>query len=243
MKSELSKDGNTILIAGLLLISVSVVVLGIVKIAGFYMTSAKAQSVAEIAAARSSSDDNSDLKEALENSKLVADGLKKKNLFAPPEPKVHPVKEVQGIIGDEVLINGKAYKVGAMIGDAKVVAIEPTKAIIEWNGTRKGFAPIAASTGEGVSLSSPQAVQQPETEVLEVKNESDSKAVVEESVSAPREEDPFSWIGVELSSDLREKFLERWNHLTDEQKANAKAEWGKMSAEQKKQAIEMWKQM
>jgi hypothetical protein len=78
----------------------------------------------------------------------VVDGLKKNNLFAPPPAKQHPVNEVIGILGDEVLINGQWYKVGAAIGDAKILAIEPTKVKIVWNGQEKEFTPIAA-TGSG----------------------------------------------------------------------------------------------
>jgi hypothetical protein len=78
----------------------------------------------------------------------VVDGLKKNNPFAPPPAKQHPVSEVIGILGDEALINGQWYKIGATIGDAKILAIEPTKVKIVWNGQEKEFTPIAA-TGSG----------------------------------------------------------------------------------------------
>ena len=66
-------------------------------------------------------------------------------MFAPPPPKQHPVKEVWGIFGDEVLIKNKWYKVGDTVGDAKVVAIGPTSVKIEWDGKEKVFAPIDAA--------------------------------------------------------------------------------------------------
>jgi hypothetical protein len=78
----------------------------------------------------------------------VVDGLKQNNLFAPPPARQNPVNEVIGILGDEALINGQWYKVGATIGDAKILAIEPTKVKIVWNGQEKEFTPIAA-TGSG----------------------------------------------------------------------------------------------
>lgn len=78
----------------------------------------------------------------------VVDGLKNNNLFAPPPAKQNPVNEVIGILGDEALINGQWYKVGAAIGDAKILAIEPTKVKIVWNGQEKEFTPITA-TGSG----------------------------------------------------------------------------------------------
>lgn len=80
--------------------------------------------------------------------RLVVDGLKKNNLFAPPAAKQNPVSEVIGILGNEALINGQWYKAGAAIGDAKILAIEPTKVKIVWNGQEKEFTPIGA-TGSG----------------------------------------------------------------------------------------------
>jgi hypothetical protein len=76
--------------------------------------------------------------------KALADELKKNNLFAPPPPKQHPVKEVVGIFGNEVIIRDKLYKVGDKVGDAKIVAIEPTQVTIEWDGKKKFFAPLEA---------------------------------------------------------------------------------------------------
>ncbi|NQT02183.1 MAG: hypothetical protein HQ580_09180, partial [Planctomycetes bacterium] len=76
--------------------------------------------------------------------KVLADALKKNNLFAPPPPKQHPVKEVTGIFGDEVIINNKLYKVGDKIGDATIVSIEATQVTIEWDGKKKTFSPMDA---------------------------------------------------------------------------------------------------
>jgi hypothetical protein len=59
------------------------------------------------------------------------------------------VNEVIGILGDEVLINNKWYKEGARVGDAKIVAIGPTKVTIEWNGKSKDFAPLDSKGSSG----------------------------------------------------------------------------------------------
>jgi len=49
------------------------------------------------------------------------------------------------ILGDEVLIQDKWYKVGQMVSDAKIVAVKPTQVSIEWDGKVKVFLPIDAA--------------------------------------------------------------------------------------------------
>jgi len=81
-------------------------------------------------------------------SKALVDGLKKNNLFAPPSPKQYPINEVIGILGDQALIDGQWYKAGDMVAEARILAIEPTKVRVTWNGQEKEFMPIV-STGQG----------------------------------------------------------------------------------------------
>jgi type II secretory pathway component PulC len=124
----------------------------LVKVRGFFVASAWAENVVKRAVAQSKADAD-DMEKYLAESKTIADELKKKNLFAPPTPKKHPVSQVSGILGDEVLIKDKWYKVGDKVGDAKIVAIEPTQVKIEWQGKEKVFAPISA-----VSAAEPEKV-------------------------------------------------------------------------------------
>ena len=77
--------------------------------------------------------------------KAVAEELKKANLFAPAPPKRNPVQEVFGILGSEALINGQWYKAGDKIQDANIVAVEPTRVVVEWNGQRTTLYPIQAA--------------------------------------------------------------------------------------------------
>jgi hypothetical protein len=77
----------------------------------------------------------------------VAEALKKKNLFVPPPPEQNPVREVLGILGDEALINDKWYKAGDSVGDAKILAIEPTKVRVSWKGQEKEFSPLGSEGG------------------------------------------------------------------------------------------------
>lgn len=118
-------------------------ILILVKVSGFFAATARAQELVK----RAVENGKPDVKEAekhLAGYREAAEQLKKENLFMPPQKKQHPVKEVSGIMGDEVLINGKWYKVGDAIADAKIVAIEPEQVRIEWDGNEKVFLPIDA---------------------------------------------------------------------------------------------------
>lgn len=119
----------------------------LVKVAGFFVASSKAKAIA--ARTSRSATDGNDLSQQLAQAKTSAEQLKKKNLFIQTPPKEHPVKEVIGILGSEALINDKWYKAGDSVGDAKIVAIEPTKVKIAWDGREKEFSPIGSSGSGG----------------------------------------------------------------------------------------------
>jgi hypothetical protein len=90
-----------------------------------------------------------DVQSNVAHDKSVADGLKKKNLFIPPAAPRNPVTEVAGILGNEALINGQWYKARARVGQGKdsalILAIEPTKIRVMWDGKEAEFRPIDAS--------------------------------------------------------------------------------------------------
>lgn len=146
------KDKKETISVGLLGASAVMLVLMVIKVTGFLAAPVRAENSLNKAAALSKPDDK-EAKKHLDASKAIADELKKKNLFAPPPPKKHPVNQVLGILGSEALINGKWYKAGDSVGDAKIVAIEPTLVRIEWDGNEKNFLPIdtkgAAPSGPG----------------------------------------------------------------------------------------------
>jgi len=127
-------------------------VLAMAKLWDYHSTSAEARSIVAKAVDQNKTDHDL-LKKNLDGFRKIADAIKKKNLFVPPLPKRNPVSAVLGIMGDEALINGKWYKAGDKIGDAKVVAVEPTQVKIEWDGKEKYFAPIAAGGDSSGPLS------------------------------------------------------------------------------------------
>ncbi len=114
------------------------------KATGYFRASSKAERIVQQAIERSEPDSKVVEKE-IAKAKPIAEALKKKNLFSPPSPKQHPINGVLGIFGDEAFINGKWYKVGAKVGDAKILAIGADSVTAEWEGKEKVFRPIDAS--------------------------------------------------------------------------------------------------
>jgi hypothetical protein len=144
MKLDCLKEKKELVSVVLLGASVFFAVLILVKVTGFFAASAKAESLVKTAIEQNNTDPN-DMDKYFAKYKVLADALKKNNLFVPPAEKQHPVQEVLGILGNEVLIKDKWYEVGDTVGEAKIVAIGPTQATIEWDGKEKTFAPIDAS--------------------------------------------------------------------------------------------------
>ncbi|MFC1676246.1 hypothetical protein ACFL3G_04175 [Planctomycetota bacterium] len=231
MKIDFLTNKKELLPRALLWFSAGLGIVVIINIAGFFVNSAKAARVIDKAAAQSQCDPN-DVNDCIAKYKAIAEELKKKNLFVPPAPKKHPVSQVIGILGKEVLINGKFYKVGDKIGDANVLAIEPARVKIEWDGKEKWFAPFDAAS----KYEPKKFVKKAEKEVK--KNDEDKKIEkIAEIEEASEEDDPLGWMGVELSAALRVKLLEKWNTLTDEQKQQYKDQWNALTDEQKQEIV------
>ena len=224
-----------IISVGLLGVSAFMGVLILIKVTTFFAAPARAENSVKRAVALSKPNVE-EVEKHLAKSKAIADVLKKKNLFAPPPPKQHPVKQVSGILGDEVLINGKWYKVGDKMGDAIIVAVEPTLVRIEWEGSEKVFAPISA-----VSAPEPKKVVAKAVVKKEVLKKVEK--AVEEKAETVSAEDPLAWMGVDLPTKVREMVLQQWNNASDEEKAKAKEEWNSMPEDQKRQAIEAMNRM
>ena len=148
MRMELQQSKSTSAAMVLVAIAVLLGALVLYEVAGFFMTTARAELAVAQAAGGGEVEPNK-VDARLADAKSAAEALKKKNLFAPPAPKQNPVREVSGILGDEALIDGKWYKAGASVGDAKILAIGPTTVKVSWNGQEKEFSPIGASGGPG----------------------------------------------------------------------------------------------
>ena len=151
IKLDYLKEKKELVSKVLLGVSALLAILILVKITSFFVVSARASSLAKSAVEQNNAGVK-DTEKYVAESREIANKLKRENLFSPPAPKQHPVTEVRAIFGDEVLINNRWYKVGQTVGDAKIVAIEPTQVRIEWDGSEKSFLPInASSPDEGES--------------------------------------------------------------------------------------------
>src|SRR4030042_2139661 len=104
MKLDKLKQNEHLIPYLLLGVAVLLAILALVKVGDFFATSARAKSIAEKAGAQDKSDPNL-LQANLAGLKGIADALKKRNLFVPPEPRRHPVNEVFGILATEAFIN------------------------------------------------------------------------------------------------------------------------------------------
>ncbi len=206
------------------------------KVAGFYVQRGRVQGVLSVA--RSERDPNS-LKRSLGEAKKAAETLKQKNLFVKTPPKEHPVKQVEGILGNEAFISGKWYKVGEKIGDDKIVAINATDVKVEWNGKETAFSPIAAVSaappgrppmpGGPMRAGGPVPPKPPITMPPKIG-------------APPTEDDPLAWMGVKLSPKLRAMLMEKLSKASPEEREKGKEEWNKMSDEQKQQAVQAMEQ-
>ena len=92
----------------------------------------------------------SDLKAYMAKDQEVIDTMMVDNLIAKAPPRTNPVTEVD-IIGQEVLVNGKLYRVGDNVDDATITAISAQDVTVQWNGTSTTFSPIAGQDRGGAS--------------------------------------------------------------------------------------------
>jgi hypothetical protein len=143
MTIDYLKEKKELVSVVLLCVSAVLAVSILVKVTGFFTASARAEKIVKTAITQNTEDAN-DIDKYFTKYKVLADALKKNNLFAPPVAKQHPVKEVTGIFGDEVIIRDKLYKVGEKVGDATIVSIDSTQVTIEWDGKKKTFSPMDA---------------------------------------------------------------------------------------------------
>ncbi len=225
-------------------------VLIFIKLGGFFVSSAAVADSVKKAAAGAVNDANGS-EEAFSKNAAAAEDLKKKNLFtAPKSESEHPVKSVDGILGDSVLIDGKWYKNGDFIKDAKIVSVEPTYVKIQWNGGLKTFTPIdyasaAAQITQDVNTAQKQGPSN--AFAVNIQNQPQrttrSEAAAANSESKSKAEDPFEWMGVPLTDSQREKLNLVWSRLPDNVKERAKEEWNRIPAEVKTRALEQLEQI
>ena len=225
----------------LFVFSTALCVLIFIRVSGFFISSATVAHTARQAADSVITDTNGADK-VFVNSAALAQDLKRKNLFIAPQNETeHPVKNVMGILGDSVLSNGSWYKCGDKIQDAQIIAIEATFVRIKWNGSEKIFTPIN-SVSAAVQI--PQNVEQKQDSSAAANFQRTPQGLYRSTTPAanienkPKGEDPFAWMGVQLTDSQRQKLNLIWNKLPAEFTDMAKQQWSTMPDEEKKRAIE-----
>ncbi len=242
MKRAYLKEKKGLVAAVLVTVSVISAVLIGIKVTGFFVTSASAEGAVK-QAIEQGKPDAKNVTTQLGRCQQVADALKKSNLFAPPPPKENPVKAVMGIFGDEALINGKWYEVGAKVGDAKILSIGPVSVTTEWDGKQKTFTPID-NVGSGPSTPSRPAKRpsSPRSASSSGRMVVTGKRVVRRGADEPVTRDTFAQLGaglgMKLSSRVQDGLMKYWSGLSDKEKAQSRERWERMSDRERKQTLE-----
>ena len=218
LKNNHSKNNKDIFSVGLLGISAFMGVLILIKVTAFFAAPARAEDSVKRAVAQSKPDPN-DMEKYFAKSRTIADELKKNNLFAPPIPKQHPVSNVLGILGDEVLIKDKWYKAGDKVGDAIIVAIEPTQVRIEWDGNEKTFVPFDA---KGASPSGSRRPGGPGRPQVAKAGEQGSPEMVQVQQEGGRE--GMGRFGGGDNMERMRAMRERFENMSPEERERARAE-------------------
>jgi hypothetical protein len=172
--------------------------------------------------------------------KGVADALKKKNLFAKQPPKEHPIKQIDGILGNEALIQNKWYKTGDKVGDARIVSIGATGVLVDWDGKKTTISPIAAAMSES-GPPRPELAKSKSSEPNKPAKKADANEV--KVVAKPKTDDPLAFMGTSLSERVRGILLQLWDKVPDDQKEKAKEDWSKMSDAEKQKALQAMENM
>jgi hypothetical protein len=223
---------------GLLAAAALLGVFTVAKVAGFCVECGRMQAVGALA---QSGHDPNRLKQSLGAARKTVDSLKQNNLFIKAPPKQSPVKQVEGILGAEALIGGKWYKAGDKVGDAKIIAVAATQVEVEWDGKKTSFSPIASvSAGPPARPAGPGGPPRKEAGPQPPKS---PKAELVKPPSPPTGDDPLAWMGVKLSPKAREKFLQMWNSMPDDQKEEAKAKWNSMPEDEKQGTVQRMENM
>jgi type II secretory pathway component PulC len=119
----------------------------LLKITGFYSVCANTQQVIEQTIANF---DAPRLDVELKKDREIVDSLSANNVFNAVPVSItaisqNPITEIRAIVGSSVLINGEWHKAGDSIGNAKIVAVEPTQITVEFEGRQTTYRTVDAS--------------------------------------------------------------------------------------------------
>ncbi len=193
------------------------------KMVGFLVTSAATEQMLEQNISQSNSDSRDYTIE--DDSQKIAQALIENNMFMPPERRDCPIKDVNGIMGDEVLIWGQWYKVGDSVGDAIILEVGASYAKVKWRDTIRTlelskevpavFARQPSRGGMGTAPVLNQIARIPQTGVTP-------------QINGPVQQDSLAWMGVQLTTDQRQKLETLFSRVPEQLRSVMQQQWTNM---------------
>lgn len=158
-----------------------------------------------------------------DDSQRIAQELIENNMFMPNEQKECPIKDINGVMGNEVSIQGQWYKVGDSIGDAIILDIGASYAKIRWHNTEKilelsNEVPVSLPRQQGIRTM-PRVNQVVRIQV---------PAAATQTPAAQNQPDSLAWMGVQLTTDQRQKVETLWSSMPEQMRSVMQQEWSNM---------------
>ncbi len=216
MNMDYVKNGMWYGSRALFVASVVLVVLTVTKVSGYMTSSGRITNAVKTAKAQNGNDEET-VKNLLDEGRKAAEGLKKKNMFAPPPAKPKP-PVCFGIIGSSAIINGKQYKAGDKVGDAEIISVGAKEVVIKWDDKEMKLIPFAANNASAPSRrppsSSGKSAKKPESAS---KSKKSSEIKVEVTVAGPH--GPGSRGGfMGMSSEDRQRMMDRYRNMSEQER-------------------------
>ena len=231
MNTETEKNKRNLRLVLICVCSALLIGLLCAKLVAFFVASSDTDILIRDAIQATLDSENIDTNDA--DSQKILDNLKRKNLFMPIEQRDCPIKDVNGIMGNEVLIKGQWYKVGDRVGDAIILEVGASYAKVKWFDSEKilelsSELPVQATrqqmaqrTGARFQINQPTRPQQ-----------------VAESQQTSQNQDQLAWMGVQLTTEQRQKVEMVWNRMPEQFRSMMQQQWSNMPQAERTRSLQ-----
>lgn len=207
------------------------------KMIGFIVASAETDQMFEQNVASISADMQEI--EPDDNSQRIAQELIENNMFMITEEKSCPIKDVNAIMGKEVLIHGQWYKVGEEVGDAIILEIGASYAKVKWRDTEKII---------GLSNEIPKIIfRQPGrgtaprvNQVLRIQVPDSSQQT---TAATQNQQDSLAWMGMQLTAEQRQKVETVWSRVPEQLRSVMQQQWANMPEAERTRSLQQLDQI
>ena len=201
------------------------------RMMGFLVTSAATEQMFEQNVALN----NQDTKEYTleDDSQRIAQELIENNMFMPTEQRDCPIKDVNGIMGNEVLIWGQWYKVGDTVADAIILEVGTSYAKVKWRDSIRTLElsseipAVARQPSRGGRGTAPQVNQIARTQRTSVTPQINSG-----------QQDSLAWMGVQLTAEQRQKVETIWSSMPEQFRSVMQQQWTNMPAAERTRSLQ-----